>query len=81
MICRREWWRDVPAVHYYSDNAFDDLMRATGHPPTVVDGFDFLHLRAMAGRDESSERLLRDREAYEEWRVRSSDLHQLQGQG
>src|ERR1035441_473431 len=26
VICRREWWRDVPEIHYWSDNAFGDLM-------------------------------------------------------
>lgn len=65
VICRREWWQDVPEVHYYSDNAFGDLMAETGHQPIVAEGFDFYHRRSMIGRDESAERVGRDREAYE----------------
>ena len=72
VICRREWWRDVPEIHYWSDNAFGDLMVASGHPAVVAEGFDFLHRRSMVGRDESPERLERDRSAY---------LRERQGQG
>lgn len=78
VICRREWWRDVPEVHYYSDNAFGDLMTASGHTPFVAEGFDFHHRRSMVGRDESPERVARDRECYERSR---SDHHQLSGAG
>jgi hypothetical protein len=72
VICRREWWQDVPEIHYWSDNAFDVLMRATGHEPTIAPGFDFNHRRSMIGRDESPERLDRDREAYQQWTRSSS---------
>lgn len=64
-LCRRDWWQDVPEIHYFSDNAFTDLMIATGHSPMVADGFDFYHRRSMVGRDETPERIDRDREAYE----------------
>ena len=70
-ICRREWWRDVPEVHYFSDNAFGELMATAGHPAIVTEGFDFYHRRSMVGRDESPERVGRDRDAY---------LHQLSRQ-
>lgn len=64
VICRREWWRDVPEIHYWSDNAFDDLMRADDHVPMVVPGFDFYHRKSMVGRDESPPRLAADHAAY-----------------
>lgn len=64
VICQREWWRDVPELHYFSDNAFDDLMRAAGHEPLVVSGFDFYHRKSMIGRDESPERMERERLEY-----------------
>ena len=64
VICRREWWRDVPELHYYSDNAFTDLMIATGHEPVIAPGFDFYHRKSMVGRDDSPERTEREREAY-----------------
>jgi hypothetical protein len=65
VICRREWWQPVVETTYWSDNHFDDLMRAAGHPPVPVVGFDFYHRRSMIGRDDSPERVERDREAYE----------------
>lgn len=64
VICRREWWQDVVEAHYWSDNHFGDLMAASGHPAVVAEGFDFFHRRSMVGRDESPERLARDRSAY-----------------
>lgn len=77
VICRREWWVDVPPeLHYYSDNFFDDAMRAASHLPVPVVGFDFYHRRSMVGRDESPERVARDREAYD-----AARLHHLQGPG
>lgn len=66
-FCRREWWRDVPEIHYYSDNAWSDLMIMLGHVPTVAEGFDFYHRRSTVGRDESPERVDRDRLGYEYW--------------
>lgn len=63
-FCQRDWWRDVPLVHYYSDNAFTDLMAAEGHAVEVAPGYDFLHGRSPVGRDESPERLARDEAAY-----------------
>lgn len=78
VICRRAWWRNVPEIHYWSDNAFDDLMRATGHKPTVAPHFDFYHRRSMVGRDELPERLERDRTVYLEVMSRPN---QLQGPG
>ena len=68
VFCLREWWHPVPPVHYYSDNAFDDLMRVSGHTPTVAEGFDFYHRKSMVGRDESPERLARDYSAYQAYR-------------
>jgi hypothetical protein len=65
-FCRREWWQPVPEVHYWSDNAFTELMCMAGHFPTVADGFNFYHRRSMVGRDESSERLRRDRTVCEQ---------------
>ena len=65
VICRREWWRDVVELQYWSDNHFDDLMRADGHLPTVAEGFDFYHRRSLIGRDDSPERVERDRLAYQ----------------
>ena len=65
MICRREWWQPVIEQTYFSDNHFDDLMRAAGHMPMVVEGFDFYHRRSMIGRDDGPERMAREREAYE----------------
>jgi hypothetical protein len=62
VICRREWWEPVIEQTYYSDNHFDDLMRAAGHTPMIAEGFDFYHRRSMVGRDES--RLDAEREAY-----------------
>lgn len=50
-ICLRDWWVDVPAdLHYYTDNAFTDLMGASGHPPLIAEGYDFYHRRSMVGR-------------------------------
>ena len=68
VICKREWWQNVPDIHYWSDNAFTDLMQAAGHEPTVVEGFDFYHRRSMIGRDESTARLHRDYHVYLEQR-------------
>ena len=65
VICRREWWRPVIEQQYWSDNHFDDLMRAAGHTPTVAEGFDFYHRKSMVGRDDGPERMAREREAYE----------------
>jgi hypothetical protein len=65
-MCRREWWVPLPNIHYYSDNAFGDRMAATGHLPVVAEGFDFYHRRSMVGRDETPERVDRDRRMYEE---------------
>ena len=65
VICRREWWRDVPELHYFSDNAWTDLMIADGHLPTVAEGFDFYHRKSMVGRDDGPERMERERKAYE----------------
>lgn len=62
VICRREWWQPVIEQQYWSDNHFDDLMRAAGHMPVVAEGFDFYHRRSMVGRDES--RMEQEREAY-----------------
>jgi hypothetical protein len=74
VICRRGWWRNIdPKLHYYSDNLFGDLMAAAGHPAVAVDGFDFYHRHSMVGRDDSPERVERDREVYEQV---VSDLHQ-----
>jgi len=64
VICRREWWCDVPELHYWSDNAFDDLMRAAGHTPVIAEGFDFYHRKSMVGRDDSPKRMAAEREAY-----------------
>jgi hypothetical protein len=64
VICRREWWQDVPDLHYFSDNCWTDLMIAAGHTPMVAEGFDFYHRKSMVGRDESPERLERERAAY-----------------
>ena len=51
VICRREWWVDVPPeLHYWSDNWFGDAMTATGHKQVVAEGFDFFHRRSMVGR-------------------------------
>jgi hypothetical protein len=68
VICRREWWQNVPELHYYSDNSFDDLMRAAGHIPTITEGFDFYHRKSMIGRVETPERMARERESWEAWR-------------
>ena len=62
--CRREWWRDVPEIHYFSDNIWTDWMVRDGHPPTVADGFDFVHRRSMVGRHEA-EWMARDRAVYQ----------------
>lgn len=67
VICPRAWWRDVPPIHYYSDNAFDDLMRRDGHTPRIAEGFDFYHRKSMVGRDESGHYAV-DLPAYEAWR-------------
>jgi hypothetical protein len=64
VICRREWWVDVVEAHYWSDNHFGDVMAATGHPAIVAEGFDFFHRRSMVGRDDSPERVERDRQTY-----------------
>jgi len=64
VICRREWWRPVIEQTYFSDNHFDDLMRAASHMPTMAEGFDFYHRKSMVGRDDGPERMARDREAY-----------------
>lgn len=63
-FCKTGWWQDVPLVHYYSDNAFTDLMARAGHPTRVVDGYDFLHRRSLVGRDDSPERVARDERDY-----------------
>jgi hypothetical protein len=65
VICRREWWQPVIERQYFSDNHFDDLMRAAGHTPTIAPGFDFYHRRSLIGRDDGPERVERDRIAYE----------------
>ena len=64
VICRREWWQDVPELMYYSDNAFTDLMVAGGHDPVIAPGFDFYHRRSLVGRDDTPERVARDEAAY-----------------
>lgn len=79
-FCRREWWQNIPEVHYFSDNAVGDLMARRGIVPMVVDGYDFYHRRSMVGRDESPERLERDRRVYEQ-AIRPSGFHQLSRQG
>lgn len=72
-FCRREWWRDVPAdMHYYTDNAFTELMIERGHVPTVAVGYDFNHRRAMVGRGAGMtemERMEHDNRAYLQWRL------------
>lgn len=69
VICRREWWQPVIEQQYWSDNFFDDLMRAAGHTPMVAEGFDFYHRRSMVGRDDGPERIARERAAYEAARL------------
>jgi hypothetical protein len=62
--CLRAWWLPVPEILYFSDNAFTDRMVATRHPVIVAEGFDFYHRRSMVGRDETPERVARDRDTY-----------------
>jgi hypothetical protein len=71
VICRREWWEPVIEQQYWSDNHFDDLMRAAGHTPEIAEGFDFYHRKSMVGRDES--RMEREREAYRALREVASE--------
>lgn len=65
-ICKREWWTVplTPELHYYADNQFGDRMRVAGHPVIATDGYDFYHRRSMVGRDETPERVERDRSTY-----------------
>ena len=64
-ICMRDWWTPLPAeMHYYTDNLLGDRWRTAGHPITVADGYDFYHRKSMVGRDETPERVERDRMAY-----------------
>jgi len=70
-FCRREWWQDIPAdLHYYTDNAFTDLMVRDGHEPVTAPGYDFLHRKAMVGRGagmSESDRMERDSAVYRRW--------------
>ena len=68
-ICMRAWWQPLdPRLHYWSDNQFGDLQAQAGRPVMVADGYDFYHRKSMVGRDESPERLARDRAVYESLR-------------
>lgn len=63
-MCKTAWWKPLPEIHYYSDNAFHEIMRRDGHMPTVAPGYDFYHRRSMVGRDETPERVERDRRVF-----------------
>ena len=65
-FCRREDWIDVPECHYYSDNAFGELQAREGRVACIAPGYDFIHRRSMVGRDETPERLARDRTVFEQ---------------
>ena len=62
-ICMRDWWTPPLAeMHYYTDNLLGDRWRTAGQSDrTVADGYDFYHRKSMVGRDETPERVERDR--------------------
>lgn len=49
-FCRIEQWRDIPPIHYFSDNAFSSSMQAQGVPIVADPDYRFRHHWAMAGR-------------------------------
>lgn len=62
---RVEWWRRIPPIHYYSDNAVTTVLRHLDVPILASRGFAWRHYWAQAGRISGvGEQAAQERDAY-----------------
>jgi hypothetical protein len=64
-FCRAEQWVPIPAIHYFSDNAFSSAMQMQGIQMVAVREYAFRHHWAMAGRHPMNDQQWNDEHA--EW--------------
>lgn len=63
-IIRPSWWRRIPPIHYWSDNAVSHALAMQGVPIVVTHQMAFRHEWAQPGRQDMRQE---ERDAFEEW--------------
>lgn len=70
-FCSWDQWQfiqPIPPIQYYSDNAFHDRAAMNGWPCLTHDRYAFIHHKPRQLRPGEQEQMIRDSQAYEEWR-------------